>query len=84
MISVFLNINVEIFNPSLFSYIVKNFIGKYHVDPTNVLLHFVTTPIGYYLLILYNCHLDLGLIGALSLMRSATSSSSAALALTGF
>ena len=39
--------------------------GNYHKDPANVLLHFVSTP--------------LGLIGAISLLRSATNSSSVAM-----
>lgn len=38
---------------------------QYHQDPTNVFLHFVTTPVG--------------LIGALSLLHRASNSSSAAL-----
>ena len=39
--------------------------GNYHKDPANVLLHFVSTP--------------LGLIGAISLLRTATNSSSVAM-----
>lgn len=39
--------------------------GNYHKDPANVLLHFVSTP--------------LGLVGAISLLRTATNSSSVAM-----
>jgi uncharacterized membrane protein YGL010W len=42
--------------------------GRCHLNPVNVFLHFITTPIG--------------LIGAISLLRSATKGSSAAMTLT--
>lgn len=44
--------------------------GSYHKDPANVLLHFVSTP--------------LGLIGAISLLRTATNSSSVAMSTVFF
>ena len=42
---------------------------QYHRDPTNVFLHFVTTPLGF--------------VGAVSLLRHVTNSSSAAVSLVG-
>ena len=44
--------------------------GNYHKDPVNVLLHFVSTP--------------LGLVGAISLLRTATNSSSVAMSCVFF
>ena len=44
--------------------------GNYHKDPANVLLHFVSTP--------------LGLVGAISLLRTATNSSSVAMSVVFF
>lgn len=43
--------------------------GAYHKNPTNIFLHFITTPIG--------------ILGALSLLRYATNSCSSLVALSG-
>mmetsp|Transcript_15947 Transcript_15947/g.35289 ORF Transcript_15947/g.35289 Transcript_15947/m.35289 type:complete len:664 (+) Transcript_15947:182-2173(+) len=49
---------------------ISSAFGKYHLDPVNVLMHFVTTP--------------LGLIGAVSLLRGYTKSSSVAMTVCSF
>jgi uncharacterized membrane protein YGL010W len=56
------------FDPTEHYRTVSAAFGKYHLDPVNVLMHFLTTP--------------LGLIGAFSLLRGYTKSSSVAMTIS--